>query len=155
MADEYSEKIRGLTLAKALAIAAYGESVAAYRYRSLVERTDNEDHREVFSEMADEEQGHHKTLQDVLQNSFPGSDFVLSSEDKELVIVGPRLLEITDAASVKKALELISASEILTGNFYAALTKIAQQEDLKPLLQEMADECFTHAQQLKDLESTV
>jgi rubrerythrin len=151
MSNDYQAKVGTLSMEKALAVAAYGESVAAYRYRTLSEKTLAEPHRELFIEMADEEQGHHTRVQAVIKQHFAGSDFVLTPEDKQLVIVGPRMLEVTDAGSLERALEMIRASEGLTGRFYAALHDVTTRTELKPLLEEMADECFDHAKRLADI----
>jgi len=149
--EEYSAKVRSLTPPKALVIGMYGESVASYRYRTLAEKVPSEHRRSVFMEMADEERGHHEALSKILQERFPGSDFVLTPQDKALVIVGPRMIEVTDAASANVALDMIYESERLTGNFYRALHECTPFAELKPFLQEMADECFEHAQRLTEL----
>ena len=81
--DDYRDKIRMLTPAKALAIAAYGESVAAYRYRTLSDKAPTTIYRDAFTEMATEEQGHHADVQKLLDENFPDSDFVLSPDDKD------------------------------------------------------------------------
>lgn len=152
MAVDYEDRVRALTPAKTLYLAAYGESVAAYRYRTLSERTENETNRNVFAQMAEEEQGHHAVLQEMLKEHYPGSEFVLSLQDKELVIVGPRLLEVTDTASIRKALGLIHESELLTGRFYETLHQVTPRTDFMPFLKEMADECFAHAHRLTEIE---
>jgi len=151
MMPDYQARLRALATEKALAIAAYGESVAAYRYRTLGEKTSSHEQRKIFTEMADEEQGHHQRLQALLRRRFPGSDFVLSSEDKELVTVGPRMLEVTDSESFRRAMELIHDSELQTGRFYAGLYESTEYDDLKSFLKEMADECFEHAERLRQI----
>ena len=83
-----------MSVEKALAIACYGESVAAFRYRTLAERAPTPRHEAVFNEMAEEEQGHHQALSALLAKEFPGSEFLLTPEDKAAVIVGPRMLDI-------------------------------------------------------------
>ncbi len=153
MPGDYLDQVRALHPAKALAVAAYGESVAAYRYRTLAEKTTNELHRRTFLEMADEEQGHHVVVQDLQRNLYPDSDFVLTPEDKTLIIVGPRLLEITGDGGLDRAIELIFESERLTGRFYSALPEVLPQESLRPMLKEMADECFEHAERVRGLVS--
>ena len=92
--------MRSLSPAKALAVAAYWESVAAYRYRTLAEKATTEAQRKFFVDMANEEQSHHTRMQDLLKEHFPGADFVLTPEDKELIIVGPRMLEVPDSGAV-------------------------------------------------------
>ena len=57
MRSDPQAKLRTLSLDKALAIAAHDESVAAYPYRTLTDKTDDARLRRVFAEMADEEQG--------------------------------------------------------------------------------------------------
>jgi len=151
MPQEYLDRIRALPTAKALAIGLYGESVASYRYRILSEKAASELHRSTFLGMAEEEQGHHHMLQRLLDQHFPGSDFVLSPQDKELIIVGERMLDVSDGPAIDRALEQIYDSEQRTGQFYAALRDTITLTELKPLLTEMAEECFEHAQQLKDL----
>jgi rubrerythrin len=149
MPDDYTAKVRSLTPAKALAVAAYGESVAAYRYLTLTDKAPLDSQRKIFKEMAAEEQGHHMALQDLRKRHLLDSDFVLSPEDKELIIVGPRLLEVTDEASLEHAIGQIIDSERLTGRFYAALHEVTGSTELKPFLKEMADECFEHAERLE------
>lgn len=151
MATEYEDKVRALSPSKALAVAAYGESVAAYRYRTLADKTSSEQRRALFSKIADEEQHHHTLVQDELKRQFPGSDFVLTPEDKELVIVGPRMIDVTDQASLKQAFELMYQSERLTGKFYATLHETTTVEALKPLLRDMANECLGHAERIKHM----
>ena len=151
MAAEYEDRVRSLSAAKALAIAAYGESVAAYRYRTLADRTSSAKRRVVFTRIADEEQTHHKLVQDLMRSHFPGSDFVLMEEDKELVIVGPRMLDVADDASLVDAFDLMYQSERRTGQFYATLHAITTMDELKPLLGEMARECESHAERIQAL----
>jgi len=137
-----------MSLAKALTVAAYGESVASYRYRTLAEKVTSETHRRVFTEMADEEQGHYTTVLELMKHHFPGSDFILTPADKDMVIVGPRMLEPTEQGSIRVVLEQIQESERLTGRFYAALAETSAMLELRPMFQEMADECFEHAERL-------
>lgn len=154
MSEAYEQKVASLSLAKALAIGIYGESVASYRYRNLAEKAPRQKQRTIFQEMSDEEHGHQQTLQNIIDRRFPDADFVLTPADKELVIVGPRLLEVSDGASVAAALKMIYDSERLTGRYYAALHNNVAPDDLKPLMREMADECFDHAERLMEIKTT-
>jgi len=140
-----------MSLAKSLTIAAYGESVASYRYRTLAEKTRNENHRRVFTEMADEEQEHHTHVQSLLKKHFPDENFVLTPADKESVIVGPRNLDPAEHGSTTAVLKTIQESERLTGRFYAALAEAASLTELRSIFKEMADECFDHAERLNQL----
>lgn len=140
-----------MSIEKALAIASYGESVAAFRYRTLAERAPTPKHEAVFNEMAEEEQGHHQVIAELSEREFAGSEFVLTPEDKGLVIAGPRLLDVSDAAAYERSMRHIYDSERRTGSFYKALHDAAPRPDLKPLLKEMADECFEHAERLKQI----
>lgn len=137
--------------AKALAILSYGESVAAYRYRILAERTAEPALKTQFQEMADEEQGHNEAVQAMLARHFPDADFVLTPEDKALVTVGTRLLDLAGPDSLHRAMEQIHASELLTGRIYAILGKHPPAAELEPVMQAMAEECFEHAQRLTRL----
>ena len=148
MVEAYENQVRALSTAKALAVAAYGESVAAYRYRTLSEKTTSPVHQKLFGEMADEEQGHHQRLQILIRKYFPDSDFVLRAEDKELVIVGHRMQDVTDRASFDRALDQIGDSERLTGGFYETLLAVTTRKELHPFLKEMAEECLGHAARL-------
>lgn len=149
--DDFAVRVRAISPAKALTIAGYGESVASYRYRTLAERASNEASRRVFLEMADEEQGHHLLVQRVLATEYPDSDFVLSPEDKELVIVGPRIFELGSPESFSLALEMIYDSERCTGRFYEALAQLPAFSSLSTQLAAMAVECFDHAERLRGL----
>jgi len=149
--DEYREKVRQLSMEKALAVAAYGESVAAYRYRTLAEKTASEVHKALFAEMADEEQAHHIQVQECARRHLTSTDFVLSKADKDLIIVGSRMLDLSDRVSFEQALKVITESEWLTGRFYATLHEITTQDEVKPLLKAMADECQVHAKRLENI----
>lgn len=151
MTRDLDDSVRALSQPKALAIGCYGESVAAYRYRMLAEKATTEEHRAIFVDMAEEEQTHHQALQDIFKERFPDSDFVLTPEDKEMIIVGSRTLDLSSEKAFGRALELIHDSEQQTGQFYAAFHDSTSLVDLKPMLKEMADECFEHARRLEDL----
>lgn len=151
MSADHKARIQALSTEKALAVAAYGEAVAAYRYRTLCEKATSETQRKLFEEMAGEELGHHQRLQAVMKKLFPGSDFVLSPEDKELVTVGPRMIDVHDRESFGRAMDLIHASELQTGHFYACLFETTDRDELRAMLKEMADECFEHADRLKQI----
>jgi len=149
----YERVVASLAPAKALAIGIYGESVASYRYRVLSEKLPEGPLQAVFLDMANEEKGHHSLLEALLKKHYPGRDFVLGPEDKELVIVGPRMLEVAGTKSLAPALKMICDSEMLTGRFYAAFHKATRNEEIKPILKEMADECFDHAARLLKLDT--
>lgn len=151
MKGELEDRVREMSEAKAFALASYGESVAAYRYRTLMEKAPSPQTRDIFLEMAEEEQGHHQRIERLIRQHFPGADFVLTPEDKELVIVGPRMLDVSDPESYARALTMIIESERLTGRLYAALHSLSTEESLRPFLKEMADECVEHAERLANL----
>ena len=154
MSDDLEAKVRALAPAKALAMAGYGESVAAYRYRMLAEKTTDETLVAVFVEMAEEEKGHHAMVEKLLTDRHPGADFVLSQEDKEMVTVGQRMLDVNDKASFDRAMELLVDSEHRTGRFYTALHACTDDPQLKSVFREMADECVEHAHRLETLPGT-
>lgn len=149
--DDYRQRVRALTTAKALTVAAYGESVAAYRYRTLAEKATDEASRKLFVQIADEEQGHHAAVEELLQKQTPKSDYLLTPSDKDLVIVGPRMLDLSDDPTLAKAMRMICASERRTGDFYAALAEITPLTELRPIFRAMAHECAEHAGQLEAL----
>ena len=136
---------------KLLAIGAYGEMVAAYRYLVLSEKTTDETLRREFAAMADEEQGHKQRLQKLLGEMYPAADFVLTAEDKELVVTGPRLLEIRSREDLAAAMEMILETERKTASFYAHHSKIIPIASLKALFHELAEEGAEHYQRLKAL----
>lgn len=143
--------IRSLSPAKALAILGYGESVAAYRYRTLADKAPTLALRAAFEEMADEEQGHHHFVQELIARYYPGADFVLTDQDKALVAVGSRQLNLSGPGAFARAIETICATERTTGDFYARLSENPPHPELRPVFREMADECFEHAQRVEAL----
>jgi len=153
MTPQVEDMVRSLSPAKALTVCAYGESVAAYRYRSLAEKAGGEELRRAFTEVAQEEARHHAGVQALLERHFPGSDYVLSKEDKELVIVGPRTFEVGDREALRRALVQIHESELQTGRFYTAFATVTERRELRPYLQEMARECFRHAERIQTLQA--
>lgn len=136
---------------KLLAIGVYGETVAAYRYLVLSEKAPNPRDRREFAEMADEEQGHKQRLQALLAEMYPQADFVLTPEDKELVVTGTRLLDVRDEASFHDAIRMILQTERKTAGFYAHHAKIIPPVHLRELFQELAEEGADHYQRLKDM----
>lgn len=137
--------------AKALAIAVYGESVAAYRYRLLAERAIKDVHKAVFTEMADEEQEHHELMQQLMAKHFPDDDFVLREEEKQLVIVGHRMIEAHTPNQFREAIDTLYNSEQRTGGFYGWLAGRFPDGEVQTLLKEMSDECFEHAERLREI----
>lgn len=138
---------------KLLAIGAYGETVAAYRYTVLAEKAPRDKDRKEFADMADEEQGHKQRLQKLLGEMYPDADFVLTQEDKDMVVTGPRLLDIRDRATFDEAVRMILETERKTARFYANYGKLLSQAGLRELFHELAEEGVEHYQRLKALAS--
>jgi len=136
---------------KALAIGAYGESVAAYRYLVFAEHVHSKRHRDAFAAMADEEQEHKQRLQKLLARLYPESGFVLSDADKQMVVVGPRLPDIRDDCSFAEALETTLQTEQRTSAFYRQLSQSIDEPQLRSLFRELAEEGAEHYQRLGEL----
>ncbi len=151
MADRPPSPDVNLSPDKVLAIGTYGETVAAYRYLVLAEKAATEGIRREFAAMADEEQGHKQRLQKLLSDFYPEADFYLTPEDKNLVVDGPRLLDVRDADSFALAMRMILASERKTAAFYARLSKLVSEEELRSLFHELAQEGVVHYQRLRAL----
>lgn len=141
----------GLPPEKVLAIGTYGETVAAYRYQILAEKAPSEHARREFAAMADEEQGHKQRLQALLADMYPDADFVLTAADKDMVVDGPRMIEVRDADSFAAAMRMILATEKKTAAFYAKLSKLVPQAHLRELFHELAEEGAEHYQRLRAL----
>ncbi len=136
---------------KLLAIGAYGETVAAYRYLVLSEKAPTEDDRRAFAAMADEEQGHKQRLQELIADHYPETDFVLTPEDKDLVVTGPRLIDVRDAAAFAEAMGMILETERKTAGFYAQHGRHFPEARIRDLFQELAEEGAEHYQRLSAL----
>ncbi len=151
MASPSDETLSALGADKALAIATYGESVAAYRYLVMAEKAPDAQFRPLFAEMADEEQEHKQRLRSLLQRMYPDVDFYLTDEDKALVVVGPRLLDVKDEASFTEAMQLILGTEKRTASFYAKMSKLIAGDELRSLFVELAEEGVEHYKRLQQL----
>lgn len=155
MAERVQEPVQGAANGrgpdKLLAIGAYGETVAAYRYLVLAEKAPADDFRREFADMADEEQDHKQRLQKLVADMYPGQDFVLTPEDKELVVTGPRLLEVRDESEFRSAMELVLQTERKTAKFYANHGKFMPDPGVRALFHELAEEGVEHYQRLKKL----
>lgn len=136
---------------KALAIAAYGESVAAYRYIVLSEKARDRELRESFEAMAVEERGHRDRLQQLLQLLAPSGGFYLTAEDKGAVCVGPRLVDARDDARFDEAMKLVIASEKRTSSFYRRYAVFAVDERVKTLFAELAEQGIAQVRRLRQL----
>ncbi len=140
---------------KALAIGSYGESVAAYRYLVFAEHAPTERHRRAFEAMADEEQDHKERLQRLLVELYPDADFVLSEQDKELVVVGPRLLQVRDPSSFAAALNMTLQTEQRTSGFYLRMSERVGHQRLQAVFRDLADEGVEHYRRLRALAGEV
>jgi rubrerythrin len=138
-----------LTDDKALAIAAYGESVAAYRYIILSEKARDRATRDAFEAMAVEERTHRERIQALLQRIAPAGGYYLTTEDKGSVCVGPRLVDARDDARFEEAMRLVVASEKRTSSFYRRYAAFAQDAETKALFTELADEGIHHVHRLR------
>jgi len=136
---------------KLLAIGAYGETVAAYRYVVLSEKTTDEAHRRAFADMADEEQDHKQRLQKLVEEMYPGQDFVLTPDDKDLVVTGPRLLDVRTDDDFREAMRMVLSTERKTARFYATFGKFMPEPHIQALFKELAEEGAEHYQRLKTL----
>lgn len=148
MDEAVQSRLRVIPDAKKLAIAIYGESVAAYRYAVLADKAANPAHRELFTRMKEEEEGHRRALETLAKQHFPEGDFLLSQADKDLVIVGARMLEAGDAPAFLRAMQFLHDTERRTGQFYQTLAGLMPDGELGAFLREMSAECFQHAESL-------
>ncbi|HVT79927.1 MAG TPA: ferritin family protein [Phycisphaerae bacterium] len=136
---------------KALAIAAFGESVSAYRYIVLSEKARDARLRESFEAMAREERTQRDRIQAVLQRLSPTAGYYLTQEDKLAVCVGPRLVDARDDARFDEAMKLVIASEKRLASFYARFTAFAKDAEVKTLFTELATAGIAQVQRLRTL----
>ncbi len=136
---------------KALAIAAFGESVAAYRYIVLSEKARDQKLRDSFEAMGREERQQRDRLQQILQRLSPAAGFYLSQEDKLAVCVGPRLVDARDDARFDEAMKLVIASEKRSASFYTRYSALAKDPEVKALFQELAGAGLAQVQRLRAL----
>jgi rubrerythrin len=136
---------------KALAIAGYGESVAAYRYIVLSEKSRDAQLRNSFESLAAEERQQRERIQLLLAKLSPSASFYLSSEDKGSVCVGPRLVDARDDARFDEAMKLVIASEKRTASFYARYAQYARDPEVQTLFTELAAEGLRHVFRLREL----
>jgi len=134
-----------------VAIGAYGETVAAYRYLVLAEKSADPRYRRTFAAMADEEQSHKQRLQKLFQEMFPDTDFFLTPEDKEMVISGPRLLNLSEEFAIEDAMKMVLKTERKTAKFYAQHGRNLPDGKLQALFHELAEEGAEHYQRLRNL----
>ncbi len=125
--------------------------MAAYCYLQLEEKAEREQDRKEFSEMVTEEQEHRDLLRTQLDKHYPGSDFVLTPEEKQLVEGGQRSMTITDRRSFEEAVRGVVASEATTARFYRHLARDTDQPEVQALFQELADEGVGHHKRLLQL----
>ncbi len=136
---------------KALAVAGFGESVAAYRYIVLAEKARDAKLRESFEKMAHDERAHREQIQALLQKLAPSAGFYLSPEDKLAVCVGPRLVDARDDARFDEAMKLVIASEKRSASFYLRYAAYAKDPQVKVLFATLAGEGLARVQKLRAL----
>ena len=136
---------------KALAIAAFGESVAAYRYIVLSEKVRDRKLRDSFEEMARDERQQRDRLQQILARLSPTAGFYLSQEDKLAVCVGPRLVDARDDARFDEAMKLVIASEKRSASFYLRYVAFAKDPEVKSLFGELATAGLAQVRRLRAL----
>jgi len=136
---------------KALAVAGFGESVAAYRYIVLAEKARDSKLRESFEQMARQERAQRDQLQVLLQRLSPSAGFVLSPEDKLAVSVGPRLVDARDDAMFDEAMKLVIASEKRSASFYLRYAAYAKDAEVKIVFAQLAADGLKQVQRLRML----
>ncbi len=139
---------------KALAIAAYGESVSAYRYIILAEKSHSAPLRTSFEDMAQRENAQRDAIQTLLTQLFPAACFFLTAEDKSLVCVGPRLVDARDDAHFDEAMRLIVASEKRSISFYSRYAAVAAEPGVKALFEGLSGEGLERVKALRQLFSS-
>ncbi|HVS71786.1 MAG TPA: ferritin family protein [Phycisphaerae bacterium] len=140
---------------KALAIAAYGEAVAAYRYIELSEKARDSQLRDSFEQMARDERAQRDRIQGLLARIAPAAGFYLSQEDKLAVCVGPRLVDARDDARFDEAMKLVIASEKRSASFYLRYAVHARDPDVRTLFSELAEVGLGQVQRLRKLLAAV
>lgn len=151
MDEPNPDLIAALSEDRALAIAQYGESVAAYRYLVLAEAAPDESERLAYARLADEEQAHKERVVSLFKSLYPDSDFFLTDEEKALIAVGSRLITAHDEAAFRDALEQIIATELRTARFYEALSRTAKRPEVRALCAMLADEGDNHYDRIRML----
>ncbi len=149
--DKPRDKLETLRADKALAIAMYAEAVAAYRYIVLAEKARSRAEQDALAGLADEEQDHRQRLEQLVHRLFPDASFYLSPEDKDMVVVGQRLLAVYDEESFAEALQMILFSEKRVASFYRKLSKYIPRDELSRLFRELADEGSRHYERVRQL----
>lgn len=134
-----------------LAIGAYGESVAAYRYTVLSERVPDPEDRQMFRDIAAEEQGHKARLEALAHKHYPDRTFYISDEDKALVLTGPRLIEVRDLEDYREVMQIALHTEIRVSQFYEEMSRRVSNPEIRTVFQELAEEGFDHHQRLYEL----
>lgn len=137
-----------LGTAKALALGCFGEDMAAYRYLLLSEKAQRPQDAGEFREMVAEEQGHRDGLQALLDKYYPGADFVLTAEEKQMVECGSRPLRITDRASFEDAVRTVIESEQHTAAFYGQIEPHIAESEIRQTFRELAEEGVEHHKRL-------
>ncbi|MGC8625826.1 MAG: hypothetical protein ACP5VQ_11270 [Phycisphaerae bacterium] len=136
---------------KALAIAAYGESVSTYRYIVLTEKSHPASLRQSFQDMVRRENAQRETIQGLLTRLFPAACFFLTAEDKRLVCIGPRLVDARDDARFDEAMRLIVASEKRAMSFYHQYATVTTNPQVKRLFEQLYQEGLERVKTLRQL----
>ncbi|MCL5946045.1 MAG: hypothetical protein M1472_04240 [Planctomycetes bacterium] len=136
---------------KALAIAAYGESVSAYRYIVLAEKAHTDVLRQSFQDMVQRENVQRETLQGLMAQLFPAACFFLTADDKSLVCIGPRLVDARDDARFDEAMRLIVASEKRSMSFYRRYAQLAEHPQVKILFEQLNQDGLERVKKLRQL----
>jgi rubrerythrin len=134
---------------KALAIAAFGQSVAAYRYMVLAEKAADPRLRAGLQEMAARENTRRTQLQSLQEKLFSSACFFLDSHEKNMVCVGPRILDARDQTHFDEALKLLIASEKRIAGFYARYAAQAGRLEIKEIFSAFADESLQRVSLLR------
>ncbi len=118
---------------KALAIAAFGQSVAVYRYMVLAEKAVDPRLRLGLQEMAAQEDLRRNQLRSLMEKLFPSACFFLDGQEKNMVCVGPRILDARDQAHFDDAMKMLVASEKRIAAFYARYAAQTRHPEIKKI----------------------
>ncbi len=136
---------------KAQAIAGYGESVSAYRYIVLSEKSRDPKLKESFEEMAALERVQRLQIQQLLERVAPQASFYLSPEDKAVICVGPRLVDARDDTHFDEAMRLVIASEKRACSFYGRYSEFAKDSEVREVCRKLAVDGLARVHRLRAL----
>jgi rubrerythrin len=145
----------GLMLKEVLEGAIQKEIMARFLYIGLRQRVKKQASRDIFQTLAEQEEFHQKTLEDILHSKIKGGVLSFSLIVDRKIAESLEQTEISPTMDIEHVFAYAANKEKLAHDLYAGLAEIYPNGQAKHLLLELAAQELEHQKLLESLHAEV